>query len=132
MTRNAPEIGTSRMNGIPHGVSYGAKFTVQLKEGLTITGLVRDRDTKKPIPGMWVGLGGDPVNGLSSGEYSRMTDAKGRFTISGLSSRLFDWDEPHRVVMAVSSPGLPYQPAVATANRGSDVLIECVRGPRSV
>jgi len=68
------------------------------------------------------------VNGLLSGEYSRMTDAEGRFTISGLSSRLFDGDDPHRVVMAISSPGLPYLPAVVTSKRDSDTLIESVRG----
>ena len=95
----------------PGRVIHGAGFTLQLKRGLTVTGLVRDRDTHQPIPGMWVGRRGDPLNGLRSGEYSRVTDANGRFKITGLDSRLLDWKESFREFTAVAQPGLPYQTA---------------------
>lgn len=128
MTRDTPDIGTHRINGNPSQTTYGAKFLLQLKRGLTITGVVRDRTTQQPIPGMWVGWNSDPMNGLLSGEYSRMTDAKGRFTITGLDSRLLEWDQPHREIIAVSSPGIPYLPAVVEVKNDLEVSIECQPG----
>ena len=134
MTRDAPNVRT-RLGGnndvSPDDlwrVIHGAGFTRQLRRGLTVTGLVRDRDTRQPIPGMWVGWRGNAVSGLRTGEYSRMTDANGRFTITGLDSRLLDWKERVRGFTAVARPGLPYQTATGVVDEELDVLIECPRG----
>lgn len=128
MTRDAPEFGTYLLDGKPSQVTYGAKFTLQLKRGITVTGLVRDRATQLPIPGMWVGWRHDPLQGLWTGEYSRTTDAQGRFTITGLDPQLLEWTKSYREVMTVSAPGLPYQAAVAEIKANSELLIECSRG----
>jgi serine/threonine protein kinase/WD40 repeat protein len=127
MTRNAPDLGTLRIHGKPTQTTYGAKFTAQLKPGVTITGVVRDRDTKEPIPGMWVGLRADPLSALRWGEYSRITDRNGRFTLSGVDSAFFDAEKPGKVT-AVSAPGLPFETAIADVKKGSETIIECQRG----
>ena len=127
MTRNAPDVGTFRIQGKPTQTTYGAKFTAQLKPGVTITGVVRDRDTKEPIPGMWIGLRADPLSALRWGEYSRITDSNGRFTLSGVDSALLNAKKPVKVT-AVSAPGLPYETGVADLKKGSETIIECQRG----
>ncbi|MDB5390960.1 MAG: hypothetical protein JWM11_6606 [Planctomycetaceae bacterium] len=136
MTRNVPDVRT-RLGGpiIPSEtpVIHGAGFTLQLKRGWTISGVVRDRETHQPIPGMWVGpQWAPPTSGLMSGKYSRVTDVNGRFMITGLSAF-----SPERIkqkvtfdVMAVSAPGLAYQSGSieVAGNSNSDLLIECQRG----
>ncbi len=131
MTRDAPDVIYKRRDApadYPQSVTHGANFTRQLEPGLTITGVVRDRATKQPLPGMWVGLNAEPLNGLSAGEYSRTTDANGRFTIPGLDPKILTYEKPPEV-MAVSAPGLPYLTAMAVV-KGDDakVEIECARG----
>lgn len=130
MTRDAPDVRVRLGDNdllppeYPPQVIHGAGFTLQLKRGRTISGVVRDRDSREPIPGMWVGPRREsPLNGLLSGEYSRATDAKGRFTITGLSPLIVKQD-----VMAVAAPGLPYQTATVELEGDSEVLIECPRG----
>jgi BlaR1 peptidase M56 len=142
MTRNAPDVGTNRVDGEPRAVAHGAEFTLELKPGVTISGVVRDRDTKQPLAGMWVGWDGlglpagpDIVEGLWSGTYPRTTDANGRFTISGIWPAAFDGpdaqpgsaDSSHDV-MVISPPGMLYQTAAVNAKRDEEVVVECARG----
>jgi beta-lactamase regulating signal transducer with metallopeptidase domain len=129
MTRNAPDIGTHPPpNGdITQGI-YGPGFTLQLQRGLTIKGLVRDRDTHEPIPGMWVTWGRDPLRDSSASADAPVTDEKGRFTISGLDPRLWNWDKFYRVLTAFPRPGGQYLVAVGLMEPGADVVIECAHG----
>ena len=130
MTRAAPEVGTRvDFNGQTTQVIHGSGFTVSLKPGLTIRGLVRDRATQAPLSGMWVGpLSGDsPLEGLSTGAYHRTTDAQGRFTITGLDPRRLEWKESHQKVMAIAAPGMPYGTAVAEFDSDGNVVIDCLR-----
>jgi len=58
MTRDAPSVRTRiGVTGEPTGVIHGAGFTLKLKRGLTIAGVVIDADSRQPIPGLWVGRG---------------------------------------------------------------------------
>src|SRR5262249_42080672 len=79
MTRDAPDAPVFPINGKATSVIHGATFTVKLRPGRTITGVVRDRDTREPIAGMWVGLGRAkyPRDGVFA--HRTVTDAKGRF-----------------------------------------------------
>jgi hypothetical protein len=80
----APDVAIALLpDGKPTEVIYGAGFTLQLRPGRTIKGRVIDRDSREPIPGMWVGPLQNAVNEFSSSLYPWVTDAKGRFTITG-------------------------------------------------
>lgn len=134
MSRDGPNVQT-RLGGsirdFPeslHWVIHGGGFELQLKRGLTITGLVSDRETGRPIPGMWVGWRGEALSGLNSGTYPRVTDENGRFRVTGLDPRLLEWKEHDRTFTAVAQPGLPYQTATGVVDDDLDVLIECPRG----
>jgi hypothetical protein len=84
MTRDAPDVDTvPGFNGKTTQVIHGAGFTLQLNPGLTIKGLVRDRDTKAPIPGMWVTWRRYPFHDAASAADAAVTDKKGRFTLTG-------------------------------------------------
>jgi hypothetical protein len=128
MTRNATDARFVPRWGQRERAIYGAGFTLQLKRGLTIKGLVRDRDTKRPIRGMWVTWRHDPLRDSSSGGDAPVTDKNGRFTISGLDPRLWSWDESYHVLTAYPRPGGQHILAEASIKRGADVVIECARG----
>ena len=67
MTRDGPDVGTlPNGEGNPTHVIRGAGFTLKLEPGLTVTGRVIDRDTREPVPGMWVGPLQNAVNTFSS------------------------------------------------------------------
>ncbi len=124
MTRDIPDIATTRdAAGKPTRILHGAGFTLKLEDGVTVTGIVRDRDTRRPIPGMWVGPGGDAVAGMRTGSYPFSTDANGRFTITGVAPSL-----GMREYTAVPRPGTPYLMATASAEPNAEVVIECERG----
>jgi hypothetical protein len=124
MTRDAPDVVIDRdSDGYPSRATLGAGFTLRLRRGRTISGVVRDRDTRQPIPGIWVGPGGDAFNGLRTGTYPTVTDAEGRFTISGIDPQIAGMD-----ILAVPSPGQPYVIAKAEAAGPSEAVIECPRG----
>ncbi|MEX2309736.1 MAG: site-specific integrase [Pirellulales bacterium] len=136
-TRDMPDIGVLRdFNGKPTQVIHGATFTRQLERGLTITGLVRDRETNSPIPGMWVTRYYDPLTNSPISprtnpyvaEVTPVTDKRGRFTISGLDSELLNWEEHHRNVIALPRPGGQYAMSTGIIGRNSAVIIECARG----
>jgi hypothetical protein len=127
MTRNASDVHAGA-GGKVERVTHGAAFTLQLKRGLTVKGVVRDRDTQMPIPGMWVTWRRDPLHEASDSADFPVTDAKGRFTITGLHPELWNWDKSYHVLTAFSRPGGQYIPADGRMKRGADVVIECVRG----
>jgi beta-lactamase regulating signal transducer with metallopeptidase domain len=126
MTRDAPDVLLPE-HKTPRAI-HGAGFTVQLKAGLTVQGLVRDRDTKAPIPGMWVTWRRDPRQDPSARADAPVTDEKGRFTITGLDPSLWTWDKSFRVLTAFSQPGGQYLLAEAFIERDGEVVIECKRG----
>jgi beta-lactamase regulating signal transducer with metallopeptidase domain len=118
MTRDAPDLATlPGLDGRPTQVIHGAGFTLRLERGLTVTGRVIDRDTGKPIAGMWV----------EEHQHRQVTDEKGRFTISGLDPGILKRNNSASVI-AISPPGLPYQTAGALIKADSEVLIKCRRG----
>jgi beta-lactamase regulating signal transducer with metallopeptidase domain len=129
MTRGAPDVDIlPDPKGKTTQVIYGAGFTLRLKPGRTVKGRVIDRDSREPIPGMWVGPLQNAVNEYSSSLYPWVTDEKGRFTITGLDPGILEADRINRLIVAAATPGLPYQTAWAEAAGDADVLIECRRG----
>jgi beta-lactamase regulating signal transducer with metallopeptidase domain len=128
MTRDAPDVGILPINGETTQVVHGAGFTLKLKPGLTLRGRVIDRDSREPIPGMWVGPLQNAVNEFSSSLYPWVTDEKGRFTITGLDPGILKSDRINRLIVATATPGLPYQTAWVEAGGDAEVLIECRRG----
>jgi hypothetical protein len=129
ITRDAPDVRVGLGDELqlapelPPAMIYGAGLTLKLEKGRTISGVVRDRDTREPIAGMWVGPLHHPLGGVSSSLYPRVTDEKGRFTITGLDPRT-----SKRKILAVAAPGLPYQSAGVEVEGDSEALIECPRG----
>lgn len=124
MTRDAPDVGTGvSFSGIPTQTIHGARFELWLKQGRTVSGVVRDRDSRMPLAGMLVGIGRKnfPRDGVLS--YQTVTDAKGRFKIAGLDPSLAEL-----TITAASAPGMPYLSAAAEVHGDSPVLIECRRG----
>lgn len=122
MTRAAPDVGVFPVNGKATEVIFGAGFTLKLKQGRTISGVVRDRDSRKPIAGMLVGIGseGYPRDGIFYNQT--VTDADGRFKITGL-----DPATAKQPITAMSAPGLPYLSAGVLVEGDAPVLIECQR-----
>ena len=88
-----------------------------------MTGIVRDRDTHKGIPGMWVGLQGEAMRGFSEGEYPRTTDKDGRFTIAGLDPSVSRLE-----ITAVPQPGELYPITTVPVDEKPEVVIEPQRG----
>jgi hypothetical protein len=124
MTRLGRDVETRLgENGKPTQTIYGAGFILQLKPGRTLTGIVRDHDTHKGIPGMWVGPHGEAMQGLSEGEYPRTTDKDGRFTVTGLDPSFTSLE-----ITAVPQPGELYPITTAPVVEKSEVVIEPRRG----
>jgi hypothetical protein len=128
MTRNAPDAGALPVNGKASQVIHGAGFTLQLKRGLTVKGLVRDRDTKAPVPGMWVATYWNPLTDPRVAADTAVTDEKGRFTISGLNPELLNYGKEHRELRAITRPGGQHLMAKGVIEKDGDTVIECVRG----
>jgi hypothetical protein len=130
MTRNGPDVAT-RLGGKAqiaeevreYYLLHGARFTRQLEPGRTISGVVLDGKTRKPIPNMLVGTGheGYPRDGIRG--HRTATDAQGRFNITGLDPQAEKW-----AVTAVSPPGTAYQSASVTVADDSPVEIVCEPG----
>jgi RNA polymerase sigma factor (sigma-70 family) len=131
MTREAPEA-RSRPEGATDypplfhedRVIYGARFTLTLRRGRTITGVVRDKVSGAPLADVGVGPGLQLIAALESNEYPYATDAQGRFAFEGLSPNLGDLP----MILAVPKPGQPYFFAKARVNDAGEAVADCPRG----
>lgn len=138
MTREAPDVHARPLGATEGLVTYGAAFTLALKPGRTVTGVVRDKTTGAPLADVWVGPGLAAIAGLETGHYPRATDARGRFALEGISTdlkELYYWDlsrpdlpHPERVVLAVPKPGQPHFLAKALVNDAGEAVVDCPRG----
>ena len=129
MARDAANVGTFLdLNGKPTQTVYGANFTLQLKRGLTVTGIVRDRDNKQPIAGMWVTKRYNPLTHPAYSDGIPVTDENGRFTFTGLDPALLTSEKKHRRLTAIPQPGMQYLQARGVIGPDADMVIECVRG----
>jgi len=133
MTREAPDFAYGRdLNGKPSQAILGAGFTYRLEQErtITITGVVRDRDTHEPIPGAWVGRSDWALLQGREDSSHVVADAEGRFAITGIDPRFLESPpSPSGVLdlVAVPQPGQPYLRAGVRVDKAS-VVIECVRG----
>jgi hypothetical protein len=125
MTRDAPDLVFGRdADGYSKGnMLLGAGFTFRLKPGRTVRGIVRDRETRAPIAGMWVGQVTNALSGLAGDPSPFTSNANGRYEISGIDPAIRDLE-----VMAVPQPGQPYFMAKASVGEKSGAMIDCLRG----
>jgi RNA polymerase sigma factor (sigma-70 family) len=82
---------------------YGATFTHVALPARPVVGVVRDRDTKKPLPGIKVQFGkraSEPSGQIALVETA--TDAQGRYRLAGTPRRRYDW------VIALPAKEAPY------------------------
>jgi RNA polymerase sigma factor (sigma-70 family) len=123
MTREAPEVRVRWIGATEDTVIHGADFTLTLKPGRTVTGMVRDRTTGEPLADVWVGPRLASIAGLKTGRYPISTDEQGRFAIPGISPDLKEFD-----ILAVPKPGQPYFLAKASVNDAGEAVVDCPRG----
>lgn len=134
MTRDTPDVGILldgfEGKGNPTQTVYGANFSIALKPGLTVTGIVRDRDSKRPVSGMWVTTGGySPLTAPQHTKDVVVTAKDGRFTIHGLDPKLLEYEkESTRSISAIPQPGVQYLRAGTVFKKNQDTVIETVRG----
>lgn len=129
MSRVAPDVGTIRdFEGKATSTLHGSGFTRQMSPGLTLTGIVRDRRSKAPISSMWVTIFGDPVKYAYYNRNPAVTDANGRFTISGLNPVYATQAIEKRDIAAYPQPGIPYLMAKALFTSNEETIIECEPG----
>jgi beta-lactamase regulating signal transducer with metallopeptidase domain len=129
MSRVAPDVGTIRdFEGKATSTLHGSGFTRQMSPGLTLTGIVRDRRSKAPISGMWVTIFGDPVKYAYYNRNPAVTDANGRFTITGLNPVYATQAIEKRDIAAYPQPGIPYLMAKAFFTSNEETIIECEPG----
>jgi RNA polymerase sigma factor (sigma-70 family) len=119
VTRDMPEIRRPRPDG-PVDVTFGADFTVTLERGQILKGVVRDRATSQPLPGVRVGLTDPSITGLPV-----VSDARGRFAIDGVRPLA-----PRDVldVYATPEPGRPYLPGKVRLLAPGEAVIDCPAG----
>jgi beta-lactamase regulating signal transducer with metallopeptidase domain len=129
MTRVGQDVGIRHeFKGLPTDYLRGANFTLQLKRGITVKGLVRDRDTHAPIPGMWVSRHENPQYDPALAPSMMVSDENGRFVISGLDPELLNWEQEQRDVTAFPQPGGKYFMAKGFIEHDASVVIDCTRG----
>lgn len=72
------------------GKIHGRKFTLSVEPGVTLSGILRDRDSKMPLAGERLRLrSAPPMSHFDIGEvpaYASVTDASGRYELTGLPS----------------------------------------------
>ncbi len=137
MTREAADVHVRPGGASEDLVTYGATFTLALKLGRTVTGLVRDKTSGAPLADVWVSPGIEAITALETGRYPNPTDAQGRFALAGLSAGLMElhyaemtaagW-RSERVVSAVPKPGQPYFLARGRVNDAGEAVVDCPRG----
>jgi len=119
MTRVVPTIRTKNRHMIGHDFLFyhGARFDYAAAPSRPIVGVVRDRDTGRPLPGV-------RVNGMPYDERSRAfnsyiaatTDAEGRYRLGGLTKA-----DRYRIFLAPGN-GQPYPPAAFVEAAGTPGL----------
>ncbi|QDV24651.1 M56 family metallopeptidase [Aureliella helgolandensis] len=116
--------------GQPTQTIYGANFSIKLKSGLTVTGVVRDRATQRPVAGMWVTTGGySPLTAPQQTKGAVVTGSDGRFTLSGLNPKLLEYEqESTRRISAIPQPGVQFLRAGTVFEKDKDTVIETVQG----
>ena len=138
MTREAPDARARPQGATEDRVIYGARFTLTLRRGRTVTGVVRDKASGAPLADVWVGPGVQPIAALETSQHPDATDAQGRFALKGLSpdlvelsyARVIDMGrvEREQIVLAVPKPGQPYFLAKARVNDAGEAVVDCPRG----
>jgi len=128
MTRDVPDLrvrlGDGKLHNARPQLIHGAGFTLKLEKGRTISGVVRDLSTKRPIPGMWVALRSRLSTGyLTADQYPWVTDENGRFKITGL----YPSTKPEGIVV-VSPPGMKFRTSSRDVEGDAEVAIECGYG----
>lgn len=120
---SAQQDGKYSKDHIDYYREHGARLTFQLKPGRTISGVVIDSKTRRPIAGMLVGTGheGYPRDGVRG--HRTVTDASGRFHITGLDPQIEKW-----AITAMSPPGMAYQSASVNVEDDSPTEIACEPG----
>lgn len=134
MSRDTEDVGIMLDGfggeGKPTQMIYGANFSAKLTPGLTVTGVVRDRETKQPVAGMWVTHRGyNPLTAPAQATDAVVTDVNGRFTLRGLNPKLLEYEkESTRSITAIPQPGVQYLRAGTFFEKDKDTVIETVRG----
>ena len=121
MTRVAKDVGGpgEKSLGSGSGRLHGAAFDLLVRPGRVITGIVRDKTTRRPIPGIRVGMLGIAAHSVTAED--------GRFTVSGFGKA------GEYQLFASSQQGQPYfvtcvlVPDVAGLTP-IEADIDCVRG----
>jgi RNA polymerase sigma factor (sigma-70 family) len=104
-------------SGVPGKVAtfYGASFRVVAAPGRPIVGVVRDKDTKKPLAGFTIQSHARAVttDGFEAVHLVRTTtDAEGRYRLNGLPKRDGYW------ILAIPREGVPYVAVKAPVPNG--------------
>ena len=123
ITREMPDIRTPDGQGSDN-VIHGADFTLALKPGRAVSGVVRDMATGRPLPDAWVGPDEEGILQTATGRSSLASDAQGRFTIEGASP------DPKEVfpIYAVPKPGRPHFAGKARFDEAGMAVIDCPAG----
>jgi hypothetical protein len=87
MTRVAKtvEAPRRRIQGAPRRRIQGASFDYVAVASRPIRGVVRDKDTRKPLAGVSVGIAGEGRFLFFSPRWMTVTDSKGRYELLGLA-----------------------------------------------
>jgi RNA polymerase sigma factor (sigma-70 family) len=123
VTRALPEMRRPQPGG-PDDVTFGADFTLALERGQVVSGVVRDRATGLPLPGVRVDFAGEPSPSLPGRPWV-VADAQGRFSIGGISPL-----GPRDVLdlYAVPEPGRPYLAGKVRLHGLGEAAIDCPAG----
>jgi hypothetical protein len=123
ITREIPDIHAIDDSKV-ESVTHGARFTLALQPGRTVSGVVRDQATGRPLPDVRVGLDDPETLRSVLGRPPIRTDAQGRFSIGGISAD----SQAIPTIHAVPEPGQANFPGKAKLNEAGEVVIDCPAG----
>ena len=102
-TRDMPPVANGSFDSSKMEFVYGANCTLIVAQGITITGTVRDRDTKQPLTGVTVRDSQlNNAGGHSMANFTATTDIDGRYRITGFPRT------GHNRLIAVPTDEQPY------------------------